>query len=240
MIYLLAAFAGFAGAVAGWLVTGILAVAIAGVFGMTDFEGARGMFGFLFAGPIGGLVGMVASVWIVLRFGLSRTSPMRMLARVGGVLAAIALIVAGAIVVRLATLDTYTDTLPPTLEFEVRVSASLAAEDPATIRVELHTDKNAIEGIVHRQPRAEDAAQIFDGIVSLDFKTRARVLAVFMPGLPTRLFRLRLARDPDSTTTLGPWMKPNHLDAAGDAQPRPAPPDDPVEIRYRVRRAGDA
>src|SRR4029450_11668230 len=88
MLYLVALIAGMAGAVAGWFVTGALAAWIAGLFGMSDFEGGRGMFAFLFVGPLGGLVSMLLAIWAVLRVGKGR-------ARLGPTLGRIGLVVAG-------------------------------------------------------------------------------------------------------------------------------------------------
>jgi hypothetical protein len=73
----------------------------------------------------------------------------------------------------------------------------------------------------------------------LAFKTSARLLVVSWSDQPTRLFKLSLSRDPRSTATRGAWQRPEYIDDAGAAQPRPAPADDPLEIRYRVRRAGE-
>ena len=69
MIYLLAFLAGIVAAVVGWFVTGAVAVVVAGWYGMSDFEGGRGMFAFLGVGPIGGLICMLAAIRIVLRVG---------------------------------------------------------------------------------------------------------------------------------------------------------------------------
>src|SRR5262250_2805123 len=237
MIYVLAVLAGIVGAVVGWFVTAGATAWIAGLFGMSDFEGARGMFAAFVVGPIGALICMIASIWIVLRFGTRQLSFGHMLARLAGVLAAIALLVAAAIWIRLHTLDTYTDSLPPTLEFEVGVPATMVVPEPPALRVELHTDKNVGEGLVaeHWLP-TEDRRRVLTGSVPLAFKTSSRLLVISWPDHPTRLFRLRLSRDPPSTRMLGAWQRPDHIDIAGESGPRAAPADDPFEIRYRVRR----
>jgi len=240
MIYVAAVIAGIIGAVVGWLVTGALTVWIAGLYGMSDFEGARGMFAFFAVGPIGGLLSMVVSAWLVLRIGKGRAPLGPAIGRLALVLGAIVLIVVAAIWVRLHTLDTYTNTLPPTLEFEIRVPATMAVPPPSALHVELDTDKNVGEGqLADRWVAAADGSQVITGRVDLAMKTWSRLLVVQMPGQPTRLFRLRLSRDPSSTAAPCPWQRPNHVHVAGEDQPRAAPADDPVELRYRVRRAGD-
>jgi hypothetical protein len=240
MIYVLAVIAGIVGAVAGYLITATVAVAIAGLFGMSDFEGGRGMFGAFVAGPIGGLIAMIASVWLAFRIGKGAAPLGPTLARVGVVLATIGLLVAAGIVTRIHMLDVYTDTLPPTLEFEIRVPATMAAPDPAEVRVELHTDRNVGEAqLFDDWSRTDDGYRVIKGAVPLAFKTSSRLLVVSFPAQPTRLFRLPLSRDPSSTATLGSWQRAAHIDIASEGQPRPSPPGDPMEIRYRVRRAGE-
>src|SRR5262249_35574769 len=109
MRYLGAIVAGFVGAAAGWLVTAALAAWIAGLYGMSDFEGERGMFAALFVGPIGGLVCMILAIWAVLRIGKGRAPLGATLGRVVLVVASIAAIVGAGIGLRLLTLHTYSN-----------------------------------------------------------------------------------------------------------------------------------
>ncbi len=240
MIYLLAAGAGIVAAVVGWFVTGAVTVWIAGLFGVSDFEGARGMFGFLAVGPIGGLASMIGAVWLVLRRRPGQAPIGAMLGRVGLVLAGIVALVGAAIGVRFLTLDTYTDELPPTLEFEIRLPAPLAVADRKRVNVELHTDRNVGESIfTDPWSRMESGSQIVAGLVPLAFKTSGRLLVLELAGEPTRLFRLRLSRNPSSTPALGAWQHADFVDRPEAGQPVAAPKDDPVELRYRIRRAGE-
>jgi len=240
MRYVVAVLGGIVGAVAGWLVSAAAAVWIAGWCGMSDFEGGRGMFAAFVVGPVGGLLGMVGAAWAVLRAGERRAPFGRTVGRVAAVLGIIGLLIAAAIGLRLATLDTYTNEAPPRLEFELRLPAGVAAPDPTALRVELQTDKNVSPGQLDDAWIAADGgAHVITGSASLDFKTSGRVLVVGLPGQPARLFRLRLSRDPETTAAPGPWRRADHLDTPAEAQPRPAPADDPLELRARVRRAGD-
>jgi hypothetical protein len=236
MVYVLAAVAAIVAAVAGWFVTGAVTVWVAGLFGMSDFEGGRGMFAFLGVGPIGGLVAMVVAAWLVVRIGRGQTSFGRELTRVGGVLAGIAAIVGGGIWLRLATLDTYTDTLPPRLEFELRLPAAMQPPAASGLEVEVHTAKNVDAGTITSDWRSDAGHYLIGGSVPLSFKTAERILVVAIPDQPTRLYRLPLSRDPDSTSALGEWHRADHIDPGREEQPRAAPPDDPVEVRYRVER----
>jgi hypothetical protein len=240
LIYALAVLAGIIGAVVGWFVTGAVTVWIAGLCGMSDFEGYRGMFAFFAVGPVGGLASMVASAWLVLRAGQGRAPLAPALARLAIVLAGIVGVVGAGIWLRLATLDTYTNTAPPMLEFEIRVPTAMAVPEPSTIRVELHTDKNVGDSqLTDRWVQDESGHQVIAGTVPLALKTSSRLLVMILPDQPTRLFTLPLSREPASTALLGVWQRPNHIHAKGADQPQAAPADDPVELRYRVRYAGE-
>ncbi len=240
MLYLGAILAGMAGAVAGWLVTGALAGWIAGLYGMSDFEGARGMFAFLFVGPIGGLLFMILAVWGVLRVGQGRARLGPTLGRLGLVVAAIAALVGAGIGLRLLTIDTYSNEAPPTLEFEIRVPASMHLPGRSAVRVELHTDKNVGDSYFS-DPwlRTAGEHQVIAGGVPLTLKTSSRLLVVSLPDQPTRLFKLALSRNPGSTPAFGEWHGPDFVDAPGSDRPRAAPADDPVQLRHRVLRAGE-
>jgi len=238
--YLLAAGAGIVGAVVGWFVTGAVAGWLAGLAGMSDFEGARGMFAFLAVGPIGGLVAMVVAAWWVLRRGRTQERPGATVGRLTAVLGGIAALVAAGIGLRIATIDTYTNELPPALEFEIRLPAAWRLEPRDAVRVELHTDRNMGDGTLFSPwPRLDGDRQLLVGSVELAFKTSARILVLELPGQPTRLFRLPLSRNPSSTPALGAWQPPSHVHRQGVEQPEAAPPDDRVALRYRVRRAGE-
>jgi len=240
MLYLAAVLAGIAAAVAGWFVTAALAAWIAGLLGMSDFEGARGMFAAFVAGPVGGVVAMLLAIWGVLRVTKGRARLGPTLGRVGLVVAGIVAVVGAGIGFRLLTLDTYTNEAPPTLEFEIRVPASMALPDRSAVRVELHTDRNVGESyFADPWLRTEGDRQVIVGGVPLARKTSSRLLVVSLPGQATRLFRLGLSRDPRSTPALSDWQRPDFVATPTSAQPAKAPPDDPVELRHRVRRAGE-
>jgi hypothetical protein len=122
----------------------------------------------------------------------------------------------------------------------VRLPAANAVADRGDVTVELHTDRNVGDGVLTDPwSRIEDGRQVIAGVVPLAFKTSSRLLVVTVPGGRTRLFRLPLSRDPASTADLGAWRHADHVHDAGQDRPVAAPKDDPVELRYRVRRAGE-
>ena len=240
MTYVLALIAGIVGAAIGWFATAALAGWIAGAMGMSDFEGQRGMFAFFVVGPLGGLVCMFLSAWLVLRMREGRASVGRTVLHLALVLVGIGLILRAGIWVRLQTLDIYTDSAPPTLEFDLRVPAAMARVDPPDVRVELHTDKNVGEGrLADRWAPVDGDRAVIAGSVELRLKTVSRLLVVSFPDQPARLFQLPLPRDPPSNPTSSAWQGPTQIAVRGEDAPRAAPAGDAVEMRYRVRRAGD-
>ncbi len=240
MLYLWALVAGMAGALGGWFAIGMLAAWIAGLLGMSDFEGQRSMFAFLFVGPLGGFLVMVLAIWAVLRVGKGRARLAPTLGRIGLVMAGVAAVMAAGIGLRLWSVDTYSDEAPPTLEFEIRVPAGMPLPDRSAVRVEVHTDKNGGDGyFADPWLRTERDHRVIAGGVPLAQKTSSRMLVVTLPGQPTRLFRLGLSRDPASTAAFGDWRPPDFVDAPDLKGPQPAPTDDPVTMRYRIRRAGE-
>jgi hypothetical protein len=237
MIYLKAGVAGVLAAVMGYGITAVLTVWIAGLYGVSDFEGARGMLAFLGIGPIGGFVSMIVAIWVVLRRRDGRAGFGRTLAGVGVVLLGIAGVVAAGVWVRLATVDVYTDERPPQLEFEVRLPNPMAVPDRAAIRVALNTDRNVADAVFFDPwSRTEGEHQVIAGVVELAFKTSSRLLVVSLPDRTDRLYRLPLSRDPRSTSGLGDWHRPDHIATQGEPEVRRAARDYPVELRFRIRR----
>lgn len=74
MTFLLACLGGIAGLVVGWVATAAATIFIGELVGASNFEGALGMGAIFGIGPIGGLTGLIAGVWIVIRKRRARTS----------------------------------------------------------------------------------------------------------------------------------------------------------------------
>ncbi|WP_072396341.1 hypothetical protein [Hyphomicrobium sp. CS1GBMeth3] len=60
--------AGLLGTVAGWVIAACATIAFGGAFGLTEFEGERSMTAVFGIGPVGGLVGLIAGLWLALRW----------------------------------------------------------------------------------------------------------------------------------------------------------------------------
>ena len=67
MKVLLAALAGLLGLMVGWAAAAFAFLGIGGLVGVSDFEGKRAMLAFFAVGPVGGLIGLIAGAWAVLR-----------------------------------------------------------------------------------------------------------------------------------------------------------------------------
>ncbi len=241
MTYVFAILAGVVGAVVGWFVAGYFSGLIAGAAGMSDFEGGRGMFSFLVVGPIGGLIGLVAGVWLVLRFHGGVVDVGAVAAHGGLVVLGIVALVAAGIGIRYLTLDTFSgEQGQPTMLFEIRVPATFELPAKERIDIELHTDRNQTNAFLHTEwLRRDGSHQVISGGVPLYFKRSRRLLVLKVADQPVRLFDVRLSASPRSSREFGTWHRTDHIDAPGSSQPSRAPKDDPFEIRYRVYRAGE-
>jgi hypothetical protein len=182
---------------------------------------------------------MVLAVWLVMRATKDHAAGGVTIGRVALVLGGIAAIVATGTTLRLYTIDTYNNEAPPQLLFELRVPASMAVPARVDVDVEVHTDKNVGAGQLFEEWSQRDGYHFITGGVPLAFKTSSRILVVSLTEQPARLFRLPLPRNPSSTATSSEWRRADHLDVRGQDAPRQAPVDDPLELRYRVQRAGE-
>ena len=148
--YVLAALAGVAGALLGWLVVGLLADLLLGLGGMSDREGYRAMVAFFTFGPFGGLAGLIAGIWLVLRYFGGYTG----FARIAGRGALVVVGVAGAVALGLWAYTLSDDLLvnkgpSPQVKFELRLPANttLPAE-LAGVSMDLNTDKNTMPAVL--------------------------------------------------------------------------------------------
>jgi hypothetical protein len=239
MAYLISILAGIAGAAAGWMAAAAGGMLIMGLAGVSDFEGARAMGSFFVIGPIGGILGLIAGIWLALRF----TGRPRRLGALAGhsaiVLVTIAVLVAGFDLFMTLTDDVLVRNGPaPHVEFEIRLPASAAAPARNAVEIRLDTDKNQAEGTLNKDWLRHDGDRaVLIGRVNIYFRTSQRVLVLKLAGQPDRLFMLKLAANPAKAHKLGNWQR---VDFITDAQSEPRRPNGGAEaeyeIRYRVER----
>lgn len=57
---------GFAGVIVGWVAAAAATMLLGGYFGLTEFEGEKSMAAVFGIGPMGGVVGLIAGLWLAL------------------------------------------------------------------------------------------------------------------------------------------------------------------------------
>src|SRR5512139_880660 len=149
MTYLLSLLAGIAGAVLGYLGAAAIGSVLTTVFRMSSFEGASGYFVAFVAGPIGAIGGLVLGMYLVLRFHGGLRGFSAVAGRMVLIVFAIGALVAGGVLIRLATLDPYANRAKPQLLFEMRFASGISPNRIAAASVEL-------------QPGGSTAATWFD------------------------------------------------------------------------------
>lgn len=60
-------FGALAGAILGWVAAAAATLLLGGLFGLTEFEGQRSMTAIFGIGPMGGVAGLIAGLWLALR-----------------------------------------------------------------------------------------------------------------------------------------------------------------------------
>ena len=236
MTLLLSLLAGIAGAAIGWIAAAALTMLLGGLFGVSDFEGGRGMLAIWGIGPLGGLAGLVLAIVLVLRKRGRHSA--------GGIAWRVPLVIAGIIALASFGLWWVYETRPvlntsgpaPQLAFEVRLPPGLAPPaDLAAVKAELHTEKNKMPGLVSRDaPRSDNGRALLAGSVELYYRSGWRLLEIRMPDQLDRIFKLHLPASPRRTTQMTGWQKADFIAEPGLSQPRKTVPDEGFEIRYRV------
>jgi MFS family permease len=233
MTYLLAILGGIAGAAIGYLIGAFGTLLILMSMTVPDREGGLGYFAFFFVGPIAGVIGLIAGVWLVLRFWGGHRGFVPIAGRGLIVIGAIAALVTAGIVIRLNTLEQFQG-LEPRLEFEIRLPAGKPAPEKRAVDIQLHTDKNKSDALLFDEWLRQDGGRaVLHGQVPLYFRTSQRILVLKLAREPDRLFMLRLWASPSYTKTFGAWQKLDYVAAAAE-QPRKPDPGDDFELRFRV------
>jgi hypothetical protein len=230
---------GIVGAVFGFVAVAFLANLIMGWQGVSDFEGQRGMASVFFFGPIGGLIGLGLGIWLARRLARGKRG-IGAFAKQGGlaVLGIAALVGIGLFVFSEIGDDHLTyDGAGATLEFEIRAPAGFALPSaPDGIGVDISTDKNEQPGyLADPWLRRDGDWQVIAGGVELYFRTSQRLLVLTFGDGRDRLFRIRLPSKPDPDAGWSDWHKVDFIGIADQPQTVPPGPEDPFEIRYKVR-----
>ena len=237
MSILRAIIGGIAGLLGGYFAAALLSNVVMGWYGVSDFEGGRGMAAAFLFGPLGGLLGLIGGIWLGLRLG-GRQPAGKALKGAGIALLAIVAIAAAGLAIQYYSVPQRLeyDQAGASLEFELRAPAGFAVPDPGTIEVSLDTDLNQ-QPASWRDPvlRREGDWQVLSGEVELYYRTSSRLLVVKFPDGRDRIFQPGLAAKPDPEQGWSAWRPVDFVGLPDQPQTVKPGPEDPLELRYRVR-----
>jgi hypothetical protein len=222
------------GALAGWSALAALVIALAG----PDRDGGIAMGAFFEIGPIGGVVGLIAGIWLFVRFGLVRnatpqpptetsdTTPHRT-TQLSAPFALTVLLIAAILgywgwyeLIR----SPYLSHGYMTLHIEFRLPAGMTLPDKAEdVHIEVEEATGCANANLPPNWRAhEGERKAIIASTSLTYKTRHRAVSLTLPGSPTQSWPIDLPSDPDPTPGFSPWR------VAGDASPAK------IEMHFRL------
>lgn len=241
---------GLLGLVVGAVGAATMSNVVMGWYGVSDFEGGRGMAAVFVFGPLGGLVGLGLGIWLGLRIGRKRPiaadgrpapepSPQHGLRNAA--IAVVGIIALGAVIlwVQYASTPQHLeyDQAGADLEFELRAPAQLAASlDPKVIEVSLDTDLNQMPATwSDAPPRMDGEWTSLSGEVELYYRTASRLLVFKFPEGRDLIFKPALAAKPDPDDGWSEWREVDYVGLPGQPQTVKPRAEDAYELRYRVR-----
>jgi hypothetical protein len=172
-------------------------------------------------------------MYLVLRFHGGFSGFSAIAGRMILIVFAIGALVVGGVLLRLATLDGFPNSAKPQLVFEMRFAPGISADRIAAASVELQSE-GSTEWFDHAVAAA-DGRLVRRGGAEILHRAAGRMLVLRMSGEPDRIFRLAIKPTPEHSDALGPWQRADYLFPAGAERSQPVLPNDPFEIRYRVR-----
>ncbi|QFI77073.1 hypothetical protein [Bradyrhizobium betae] len=222
------------GALAGWSALAALVMALAG----PDRDGGIAMGAVFDIGPIGGVVGLVAGIWLFVRIGLVRNAASppveasdaapRAPTQLSLPFAVTLLLIASI----LGWWGWYEFIRSPylshgfmTLELEFRLPAGATLPDNKDdVRIEVEEARGYAIASPAVNWRAHDGDRpAIIATAALMYKTRHRVAHLTLPGMPARSWPIDLPSDPDPTPGYSPWRI-----ASDPSQPE-------IELHFRLR-----
>jgi hypothetical protein len=177
------------------------------------------MGAFFDIGPIGGVAGLIAGIWLFVRFGLVRppllpaeisdAAPHRATRLSFPFAATVVLIVA-----ILGWWGWYEFIRSPnlshgfmTLQIEFRLPAGMNLPDKEEdVQIEIEEASGHAEAMLPPNWRAHDGERrAIIATASLMYKTRHRAVSLTLPDVPTQRWPVELPSDPDPTPGFSPW-----------------------------------
>lgn len=217
MRFILGFLSALLGALAGWSGLAALVVMLAG----PDRDGGIAMGAFFDIGPIGGVVGLIAGIWLFVRFGLVRTATPQAAAEISDAaplrttrLSFPFAVTVLLIVAVLGYWGWYEFIRSPylshgfmTLQVEFRLPAGMTLPDKEEdAHIEVEEARGYANAMLPANWRAHDGdRKAIISSASLKYKTRHRGVSLTLPGIPTQRWPIDLASDPDPTPGFSPW-----------------------------------
>lgn len=217
MRFILGFLSALLGALAGWSALAALVIMLAG----PDRDGGIAMGAFFDIGPIGGVVGLIAGIWLFVRFGLVRNAAPPAAAETSDAAPhratrpsypfAATVLLAVAI---LGYWGWYEFIRSPnlshgfmTLQVEFRLPAGMTLPDKEEdVHIEIEEATGYADAMLPANWRAHDGER--KAIIAstlLMYKTRHRAVSLTLPGVPTQRWPIDLTSDPDPTPGFSPW-----------------------------------
>ncbi|MDN5001052.1 hypothetical protein ACFQZO_09190 [Bradyrhizobium sp. GCM10027634] len=234
MRFILGFLSALLGALAGWAGLAALVVLLAG----PDRDGGIAMGAFFDIGPIGGVAGFVAGIWLFVRFGLVRNAAPEPAAETSDAAprrtTRLSFPFAATVVLIVAVLGYwgwYVFIRSPnlshgfmTLQIEFRLPAGMSLPDnEQDVHIEVEEATGYANAMLPPNWRAHDGdRKAIISTVSLMYKTRHRAVSLTLPDVPTQRWSIDLPSDPDPTPGFSPWR------VASDASPAK------IEMHFRL------
>jgi MFS family permease len=217
MRFILGFLSGLLGALAGWSALAALVIMLAG----PDRDGGIAMGAFFGIGPIGGVAGLIAGIWLFVRFGLVRSATPqppaetsdaapRRARRLSAPFAATVLLTVAVLgywgwyeLIRSPTLSHGFMTLA--IEFRLPPGMSLP-DNGEDVHIEIEEAKGYADPMLPANWRAHDGdRRAIIAWTLLMYKTRHRAVSLTLPDVPTQRWSIDLPSDPDPTPGFSPW-----------------------------------
>jgi MFS family permease len=221
MRFILGILSGLLGALAGWFGLAFLVISLAG----PDRDGGIAMGAFFNIGPIGGLVGFVAGIWLFTKIGFVRESPpspdadksdaaARQQTRISRPFVTVVLVIAAILawwawyeLIRSPYLTHGFMTL--NLQFRLPPGMSLPPSSEDVQIAVAEGDAQAMVMLGQSWHGHDGDRPVILATASLMRKASQRVVSLSLPGIPEQNWRLDLSYDPDPTPGYSDWRLPS-------------------------------
>lgn len=229
MRFIIGFLSGVVGALIGWFALAMLVIAVSG----PDRDGGIAMGAFFNIGPIGGLAGFVAGIWLFMKFGTvardkataaGDTAKRKRVSRPFAVVVVVFIAVVAWWAWYELIRSPYLTQGFMTLNLQFRLPAGMPLPvDPASIRIAVKEGAQTLEPALGPSWHGTDEGRrVILAHVTLSRKTSRRIVTLSLPGAAEQSWSLGLPSDPDPMTGYSDWKLSGRA-----AEPR-------IEMNYRL------